>query len=324
MPSPNRQYWARGSFVPLNAVDDIASLDLGKIVNGNTFTDRSGNSNDGTIAGSLLTAFTSVGPALQFQGNGNVNVNTMAADISPTVGYVELVVQIFDATGSQYFFSSNSNVRDHVWITGGTLQYQRGNPGVSISAGAPTARAICHLVGQYNNGAMEFFVDGVSVGTDTFLDTSQATLVSIGDFRNTGSSRVLNSNVLYLRRGNVILSDAEIGNRYQSIANTVLFHETWELSSVTASNATTDHSILGTSWYVESGEWKVVADGSRLVVECVSAGTIVYQGVDDSDTWTVRTFEQVAGAPTLNRLIDRLEIDGTAGDKVGEILLTVG
>lgn len=322
--SPDRQYWQRPSFVSNNDSNDIASLDLANInEDGITIPDLSGNGKTGIIVGGLLPAFSSVGRGLRFQGDGNIDWNSVASEISPNIGYLEMVVQIFDASGSQYFFSSNSNVRDHIWITSGSLQYQRGNPGVSIVAGAPTLRSICHFVGQYNNGNMEFFVDGASIGTNTFTDTSQATLASIGDFRNTGVSRVVNSNILYARRGNVNLSVAEIQTRYNAVARTVLFHETWEIASVTT-NITAGNTLGGTNWYVESGTWKISESGDWKGPECVSDGTIFYLGVDDTDLWTVANFVQEAGSPTLNRLIDRLEIDGTTGDKVGEVLLTVG
>ncbi|NIO75605.1 MAG: hypothetical protein GTN69_06925 [Armatimonadetes bacterium] len=280
----SRLSWDRDNGVPVNDDGDTGSWDLGRITNGQ-IADRSGRDHHGTVVGGLTYARTSLGPGLYFQGDGNINVNVAASDISSTEGYVEVLFRVQDKVATQYVWSSNANIRDRLFVSGSAVQYQRGSPAVTIVK-AIAVNQWLHVVGAYENGDMELFVNGESVGTDSFLDTSQATVASIGDFNNGGSLRVDSADVLYVRRGCCPITATEVKQRWLRAATTTVFYEDMGTALPTTADISGQGArIPGTDYVIETGTWKVVEDSQDRWVECVSAGVLCRTNPYTAGTW---------------------------------------
>lgn len=280
----SRLSFHRDNGVPKNDPNDAGSWDLGTITN-DEVADRSGRGNHGTVVGGIGTQHTSLGTGMYFQNNGNVNVNVAASDISPTSGYVEAVFKAQDKATNQYIWSSSSNIRDRLFVGGNQLQYMRGNPAVTITEPVSVNQWI-HAVGVYDSGDMELYLNGESVGTDTFLDGTQATTASIGDFINGGSLRVDNAVVLYVRRGNAPLDAIEVKRRWLRVAQTTTFYEDMTTALPTISDLSGQGlQIPGTDYVIESGTWKIVEDGINKWIECVSSGLLCRPNFEVAGTW---------------------------------------
>lgn len=321
--SPDRQYWDRSSWVPMQQPDQCAAWAMDRITN-NEIADRSGNEKHATVNG-LYVAQGTGGKGVVFDGNSSDasvsaltlgNEWTITAVIrfdTDTAVYKPIV---YTRQGEKGFALSVRNLK--VYGGGGDTSFTFG----AVSSGdlEPFQKYLIHLT--YDGTSYSLYVNGNLVdgpNVDDFADSGNP--VYIG---STGTGNYFNGTVSGLVVDCRVKLFGEISSEGTKFTQTVLFNETWGIARPSVNNITAGNTLDGTNWYVETGVWKISEDATWKGPECVSTGTIVYQGVDNSDLWTVTTFEQKAGAPVLNRLSDRLEIDGTTGDKVGEVILTVG
>jgi hypothetical protein len=326
--SPNRQHWDVGSWVPIQDPNDFGAWDFGIPTLGE-YADRSGGGQTGVRVGSTATDATSVGPVLRNEAATDaVNAGTpvtSAADIS-----IEALVRLKTAGGggggrllnnvNMVIFFSGSPVDSFSWSMTGVT----GSPWTGSSSEiVPDKWLHTVFTRRQSDGAIRVYVNGVEIysatsGTEAFSPSGPMTLLNISGIRH------LDGQVRFIRLRGRYMDAYEVNSRYHEIARKVLFYETWETARPTIVNATAGHVLDGTNWMVESGTWKISEDPAWKGPECVVAGKIVTHGVSDTDEWTITRFEQIAGTPNLTRGSDRLEIDGLAGDKVGEIILTQG
>jgi hypothetical protein len=325
--SSNRYYWDTGSIVPVSKSSYVGAWDLG-IIKSNKSADRSGRSNNVTGEGGAHSRPTLIGSASFLDGVSGRFVASTIDEITKSEDFsVEVLFIPTSDTGTIFQNAPLTNDRVGMDSLGGVLRFgiYDGVAWNSKSGTLPAAGLSAYVVATWEAGTTtpRLWINGVEqVGTtDTAVGVSAQLLIGSNSFLGVS---FLKADIGFVTFSDEIITEEYIAEKYSEIKRRVLFHEKWDNAWPTIVDVGAGNTIGGTLWYVQSGTWKTVEDSTGTYAECVTDGKIYYQGTNNADKWTVKIFEQKAGVPTLNRLSDRLEIDGTTGDKVGEVLLTVG
>lgn len=322
--SPNRQYWDRGLWVPVQQLDQVGGWDLGEFVNG-TIADKSGGGNHLTAIGHVAPVVTEVGTAARFDGVGGSLGGALISQVSKAFDFsLECLFTHGTIDGNLLENSFAAADRVGLNVAAGTVRFGVYN-GVAWSSksGAIVSGVPTHVVAQWESGSPRLWMNGVEqVGViDAYAATAGTLILGASGL---GGATHFGGDIHYLIPRDVILTEAEIQQRYAEIASTVLFHETWELARPAVKSSTAGMFVDGTRWQVVSGEWIPNEDKDGPYLECVSNGKVRYVSLLGANFWNTKTFEQKNGAPTLTKNTKDIEIDGVTGDKIGEILLTLG
>lgn len=159
----------------------LAQLDLQQ-----DFEDTSGNTNHGTATGSLDATDSYVqGPGGYLRGayvfDGSTDYVDVPDTLAGTTGSISLWVYTSDLVTDRLALGSDGTNRRFIGVDSSGNLYARVQDGSAFGLTAVSADEWHHVVLNWTPTGAEFFVDKVSVGTDT-RSISAASALSIGSF----------------------------------------------------------------------------------------------------------------------------------------------
>jgi hypothetical protein len=235
----------------------------------------------------------------QHARDSRLDASNPATLINIDAGSIEVIATLLNDANTGYIVVSDANDRTRLYYAAGAAQewrWQKGNPPANVNAPVNSARVGCpvHLLGTWWNDAgtrrMEFFLDGESIGTNTFLDTTIPTYLRVFYVAaaNSFDGKVHLARTYSTR---ITPADARLLYLQYAVKPTILsprYEYPISLLSVAAGG-----KIGPWDWIAGSFQW--IDDGVRRAIEGTGNSTAVYPSTQVYGGWHARMEKPDAG-----------------------------
>jgi hypothetical protein len=248
-------------------------------------------------------------------------------------GGIELVFIPKNEFATQYLFSTASETTTTIYfgirIAGGTrtiqvLQRNLGAATAVTTLGELNMNTVNHVAVNSNGAAWEVFINGqlqTLSGTNPgswFAETNPRQNIYFSSLkRSTAEFQPFSGVFLSSEFRETPYSVAEVKARYEDWANRPIYLLDLGGSAVGLYPVASGY-LAG--WRIESGTWRIAEDSTGKHLLCVTSGQIKTPLIT-ANAYTTKTFT-TSGTVTLTKNANDLQIDGTAGAKIYNLVIT--